>query len=326
MPPSNSHLPRSAPMPLLAAFALLLAAAPVTPRPAAAQQVADSTFAPEILTPSYPPGAGPVVMLDEAHANFHTLAGRYLAFGRLLTRDGYRMRSNSVRLTAAALEGVRVLVIANALNARNVGEWFLPTPSAFQEEECDAIAAWVRGGGSLLLIADHMPFAGAAADLAARFGIHFYNGFAMDPTLEEGRMRFFRRDGSLAAHPITAGRTRADAVDSLTAFTGSAFRLSAPGEPLMTLPAGTVVLLPEEAWQFSRRTPRVGGEGLLQGAALRVGAGRVAVFAEAAMFSAQLSGPEREPAGMNDPIAARNPRFLLNVMAWLTGALPATTR
>ena len=48
------------------------------------------------------------------------------------------------------------------------------------------------------------------------------------------------------------------------------------------------------------------------------GKGRVAVFGEAAMFSAQLAGPERRPVGMNKPEAPQNPQFLLNLIHWLT--------
>jgi hypothetical protein len=62
-------------------------------------------------------------------------------------------------------------------------------------------------------------------------------------------------------------------------------------------------------------------KGHLQGAVLPFGKGRVAVFGEAAMFSAQLSGPTNNPMGMNAAIAKQNPQFLLNVMHWLTGLL-----
>lgn len=303
-------------------LSLSLAAFVVFTRPAHAQQIADSTFAPAIAAPAYPAGAGPVVLLDEAHVNFHTLEGRYLPFGRLLTRDGYRVRPNRERFTPGLLAAARVLVIANALNKVNETEWTLPTPSAFDSTECVAVREWVRGGGSLLLIADHMPMAGAAESLAAEFGVQFYNGFALDAAAREGRMRFFRRDSSLADDVVTRGRNMAERVDSLTSFTGQAFRLTGPGRPLLTLPRGTVVWLPLVAWEFSRLTPHVSGAGLLQGAVLPFGQGRVAVFGEAAMFSAQLAGPHRQPVGMNDPNAPRNPQFLLNVMRWLTGALP----
>ena len=54
---------------------------------------------------------------------------------------------------------------------------------------------------------------------------------------------------------------------------------------------------------------------------MEVGKGRVAIFGEAAMFSAQLAGPEKVPMGMNNPVAKQNPQFLLNVMRWLSGLL-----
>ena len=51
--------------------------------------------------------------------------------------------------------------------------------------------------------------------------------------------------------------------------------------------------------------------------------GRVAVFGEAAMFTAQLAGPNAAPMGMNAPIAGQNARFALHVMRWLAGTGPA---
>jgi hypothetical protein len=46
----------------------------------------------------------------------------------------------------------------------------------------------------------------------------------------------------------------------------------------------------------------------------------LAVFGEAAMFSAQLAGPQKRPMGMNVPRAKQNCQLLLNVMHWLTRA------
>jgi hypothetical protein len=290
--------------------------------PTEAQQVADSAFAPEIARPAYAEGAGPVVLVDEAHTNFHTTDGRYYAFAQTLRRDGYQVRGVRAPFTPRALADAQVLVIANALHASNDQNWTLPNPSAFTPEEIAAVEAWVRDGGSLLLIADHMPFPGAAAELASAFGVTMGNGFAYDAAENESKMRFARSDGSLADHPVTRGRDAAERVDSVFAFTGQAFRATAPGaEPLMTLAAGSVLLLPQVAWQFTAETPRAQVGGQLQGAVLRHGRGRVAVFGEAAMFSAQRAGPQRQPMGMNDPRAPQNVQFLLNVMHWLTGAL-----
>jgi hypothetical protein len=76
--------------------------------------------------------------------------------------------------------------------------------------------------------------------------------------------------------------------------------------------------MPQVAWQFTEQTPRVAVEGWCQGATLRFGKGRVALFGEAAMFTAQLAGPNRAPVGMNAPQAPQNAQFLLNVVRWLT--------
>lgn len=302
--------------------ALPLLAAGLLASRAAAQQVADSSFTVPSIAPAYPGGTGPVVLLDEAHANFHTLDGRYFVFGKVLRQDGYQVRPSRVSLSAQALSGVRVLVIANALHPSNTGRWELPTPSAFTAAEITAVRAWVEAGGSLLLIADHMPFPGAAGALAEAFGVHMRNGFAYDSSRTNSRFAFTRASGRLATHPVTDGRNAAERVDSIVAFTGQAFHVDAPGRALMTLERGTIVLEPRVAWQFDAKTPSVPGAGLLQGAVLSIGKGRVAVFGEAAMFSAQLGGAQRMPMGMNDPAAPQNPQFLLNVMHWLSGLLP----
>ena len=263
-----------------------------------------------------------MVLVDEGHTNFHTTDGRYYPFARLLRRDGYVVRCHGGPFTREALAGVRVLVIANALHPQNATSWQLPTPSAFTPGEIALVEAWVRGGGSLFLIADHMPFPGAAAELAAAFGVEFNNGFAVDSLDRGGTMRFARADGSLADHAVVRGRGPDERVDSVFTFTGQAFRLTADGgAPLLTLARGAEVLMPEVAWQFSDATPRIAAEGMLQGAVLTHGRGRVAVFGEAAMFSAQRAGPQRQPMGMNNPRASQNVQFLLNVMHWLTGLL-----
>jgi hypothetical protein len=52
------------------------------------------------------------------------------------------------------------------------------------------------------------------------------------------------------------------------------------------------------------------------------GQGRVAVFGEAAMFSAQVVGPDKRPIGMNAPDARDNSRFALNLLHWLSAVQP----
>jgi hypothetical protein len=291
----------------------------ITAAGANAQQVPDPDFNPPIPNPEFDPGEGPLVLVDAAHNNFHTADGRYGAFARLLERDGYVVGSNEQPFTRAVLSRGAVMVIANAIADENVGDWVLPTPSAFTDGEIDAVVDWVSRGGSLLLIADHMPIAGNAEALAAAFGLRFYNGFAFDED-GGGAVLFSRAAGTLRETPVSNGRHRGERVDSIATFTGQAFRVD-PGveaEPLLVLPDGYTVWLPEVAWEFSDATPRVSGAHLLQGALLRYGEGRLAVFGEAAMFSAQLAGPNRTPMGMSRPEAAQNPQLVLNVIHWLT--------
>jgi hypothetical protein len=45
------------------------------------------------------------------------------------------------------------------------------------------------------------------------------------------------------------------------------------------------------------------------------------MFGEAAMFSAQLAGPQKRKVGMNDELAKQNYQLLLNIIHWLDGKL-----
>jgi hypothetical protein len=287
-----------------------------------AQQVADPDYAPLIEQPQYESGRGPRVVIDAAHRNFHTADDRYAPFATLLRRDGYRVESSTEPFDARSLAGVDVLVISNAMHEQSEADWApLPTYSAFTSAEIVEVEKWVRDGGSLLLIADHMPLAGHAEALAAAFGVRFHNGFAFD-SARNGLITFRRADGTLPPSVAADGRGGSERVDFVTTFTGQAFRVD-PGidaDPLLIMPAGSELLLPEVAFEFSERTPRISAANFLQGALVRHGAGRVAVFGEAAMFSAQLAGPERRPMGMNAPDARENYRYALNVLHWLSRA------
>jgi hypothetical protein len=295
------------------------------------QQVVDAEYVPHVERPEFALGAGPLVLIDAAHHNFHTVDGRYHHFAELLRLDGYRVEGTDVLFTPQALQDIEVLVISNALHASNSQEWALPTPSAFTATEIDALEAWVSEGGSLLLIADHMPFPGAAADLAAVFGLRFLNGFALNERDEGERAdtraavrtpTVFERDsGSLADHVITAGRRPEEKIDRVATFTGQAFRLEGAGAPLLKFPSGFVSVQPTRAWEFTESQERQDLDGWLQGAAVVHGRGRVAVFGEAAMFTAQRASTSHEPMGLNAPIAAQNAQFVLNVLHWLSGEL-----
>ncbi|MCI0485601.1 MAG: DUF4350 domain-containing protein [Blastocatellia bacterium] len=303
---------------LALSFVLLTGLAGINIR---AQQVADTAFNPPIEKPAYAKDGGPVVAIDEAHYNFHTADGRYLAFANLLRRDGYIVKGSSALFSKDSLNEVKILVIANALAERNREDWSLPTPSAFSDKEISAVRDWVKAGGSLFLIADHMPCAGAAEKLGAAFGFKFSNGYAMNEKARGGPMIFRKSDRTLRDHPITRGRIDAEKVEAVATFTGSAFQAGKDAEPVLVFGPDVVSFETKVAGEFPPETPRVPVSGWLHGAVLKFGKGRVAIFGEAAMFSAQLAGPNRRPMGMNAPVASENPKFLLNIMHWLSGLL-----
>jgi len=295
-------------------------------------QIADPDFTPTVTNPTYESGQGPVVAIDEAHNNFHTKDGRFQTFAELLTNDGYQVVSNTATFTEANLAGIDILVIANALHISNVGyeNWNGQIRAAFETSEIDALETWVKGGGSLMLMADHYPFPKAAENLGLRFGFIFSNGYcfrANSPLLIgqsddlHNMIEFTIDDDTLSTSSIVQGRSLSETVSKAVSFTGQAFWL-APGstaKKLMTLRMGTLSLYPTEADGFTLTTPVLHNGGMLQGATLELEQGRIAVFGEAGMFSAQLSATEPVfKQGMNNENATENLQFALNVAHWLS--------
>lgn len=281
-----------------------------------AQQIADTYYRPVIVHKAYTENSGPVIFIDEGHQNFHTKEGRYKAFSNLLERDGYRVKAYGGPFSMDRLEKGQILVISNALNPINKDKWYLPTPSAFSKKEISVLKQWVQKGGSLFLIADHMPMAGAAHDLAKEFGFEMTNGFALD-TVNEGPTIFNLKNKTLVGSEITKGRFSNESVSEVASFTGQAFQSPSEATPILILPDTHVNILPDTAWVFDRYTERYKAKGLHQGAYMSYGMGRIVVFGEAAMLTSQLAGPDRVPFGMSNELAKQNYQLLLNIIHWL---------
>lgn len=275
-----------------------------------AQQVADTSLFFTIQEAAYPLGEGPQVYVDASHNNFHTVGGRYAAFGKVLRTDGYRVSDQEAKITPEVLTGCEVYVIANPLHDSNVGNWINPCPSAFTEAEIEALNEWVNEGGSLFLIADHMPFGGAAEELGASFGVEWLNCFAMD-NRRRNFDRFSKKKGTLEETPLTAD------ISTIVTFTGSAFRAPEDAQVIVPLDENFTLLSPEQAWQFEDETPHQSAAGWQQIAYFSYGKGKVVVSGEAAMFSAQLSGPQQRKFGMNTQAAKENVQLLRNLIGWL---------
>lgn len=275
------------------------------------QQQVDNDFIPKIETPLFERGKGPLLLVDGGHHNFHTLDDKFAPFGKVAEMDGFSVRSIQGEIKTRELKEARTLVIANALNEKNADSWQQPVYPAFTPEEVKQISDWVWNGGRLLLIADHMPFPGAAADLAQSMGFTFYDGFALCRPKTKFDV-FSYSNGMLQRNELT---TLHGPIDSIVSFTGQAFNIPDSAVSVITFDSSYKVLLPEVAWEFSRDMKMMPAAGLSQLAYSRYGAGKVVVSGEAAMFTAQRAGDTR--FGLNAPFAPNNVALLLNILEWL---------
>lgn len=284
------------------------------------QQVPDTSFYIENLDPVYQLSKGPVIFIDEGHQNFHTKEGRYKPFANILEQDGYRVRSYPDTFDLQKLNQCKILVVSNAIHVGNTQAWHVPVFSAFTQGEIRTIKQWVNEGGRLFLIADHMPFAGAAADLAEALGFTFTNGFAMN---KEGRgnSEFSIKENTLHENAITKGRNHFEALETIISYTGQAFTKPNDAYPILTFDKYHTNIIPDTAWVFDHNASKFSAEGMCQGAYKTFGKGRIVVFGEAAMFTAQLVGPKKQKSGMNSKEAKENYKLLLNIIHWLDGIL-----
>ncbi|HEY7186492.1 MAG TPA: DUF4350 domain-containing protein [Vicinamibacterales bacterium] len=295
-----------------------------------AQQIADPNFNPTIRGRAYSETL-PVVVVDEAHENFHTIGGRYKPFADVLRADGYLVAAGTQAFTKASLGSAVVLVISNAvgsgLNQSNVGN----PPSAFTDAECDAVRDWVHDGGSLLLIADHAPFGATAATLAARFGVEMGKGYVWtvqgnkpEPTMT---ITYSRDNNVVGEHPITRGVSR------VVTFTGQSLSVPTGGTALLKLntayeSSGANAQSDVASFREGKPTSARAITNRAQAVAFEYGKGRVVMTGEAAMFSAHVirfTDPQgrttESKMGMNVP-GNDNQQFLVNILRWLTHHAP----
>ncbi len=217
--------------------------------------------------------------------------------------------------TVKELKKCEILMIVNALSEKNLREWKNPTFSAFTDQEISYINDWIYDGGSLLLIVDHMPLPGAAYDLAKSFGFELKNGHTKQIPWNDNW--FYRADSSLSENVITNRSNSNVLVDSVLAFGGSAFLIPEDATSIMTLDSDYYQWEPDVAWQLTPEE-RYPAPGFSMGAFKTYGQGKVAVFSEAMMFTAQLGGGfSWMKLGMNHKDKPQNYQLLLNTIHWL---------
>ncbi|WP_459209268.1 hypothetical protein [Aquimarina rhabdastrellae] len=281
-----------------------------------AQQVPDTLYNPIIKSITYKQRQGTTIHIDNGHRNFHTRTNRFLPFSRVLEKDGYNVVDYEGKFTKANLEEVAILVISNALHQNARPPFMIPTKSAFTTEEVAVVAQWVKKGGSLFLIADHMPFAGAAAMLAKEFDFEFYDSFVFEGE-DNGIIDFTSKNKMLNDNVITSGRNKLEEVSSIRTFTGQGFKIPKKAVSILSFNTKHTAFLPKQMWVFDDRTKKIPARELSQGAYTKYGKGRLVIFGEAAMFTGQLAGPSRIKVGMNADEASENYQLLLNIIHWL---------
>jgi hypothetical protein len=105
-------------------------------------------------------------------------------------------------------------------------------------------------------------------------------------------------------------------VNEVAPYTGSAFPIPREAIPVLQFSREHWSLQPDTAWVFHPDTPKILLENYYQGALMKSGKEKIAVFGEAAMFTAQIVN-ESIKVGINSPDAPENARFELNVIHWL---------
>ena len=294
-----------------------------------ALQQSDSSYAPQLARRTWPTG-GPTVAIDDAHWNMFTAVKGYAPFAKLLLADGYTVLDKGNVASPEVLEAATIVVIANALGfrgvIRQVGELAgvrldAIAADAFTDQEADRLEAWVRNGGSLLLIADHAPAGRAARSLAERFGVKMRDGYIFDPERSElwspTFLVFTRHYKMLGLHPIIDGKDAGDAIDRIVTFTGQALEGPAHATQLLTLS--------QTAFESSGRTASLEDRkpvgGLAQALAFAHGRGRVVVVGEATVLTSQMLTEAGTTQRMGLQWAkSDNERFARNVMRWLSKA------
>lgn len=270
--------------------------------------IPDKFYSPD-FTPKYPKEKGTAVYIDEAHHNYHTVSGLYTTFANILRKDGYRILAFENSFTDESLKPIQILVIANALNEKNIDHWEPPVYPAFDDKEMVCVKKWVQQGGALFLIADHPPFSSAAKKLGQVFGFSFSDATARQRVKSGGDL-FCRQNKMLAENEITNGNDPSLYVDSIVTFTGQAFKI--PDQAI------SILNFNENYALYGSNDLPGNIRGFSQGAYMQYGKGKLVVFGEAAMFSGQYgAGLSWIKIGLNSPKAKNNYKLLLNIVHWL---------
>ncbi|HVQ17152.1 MAG TPA: hypothetical protein VMS40_26290 [Vicinamibacterales bacterium] len=283
------------------------------------------------------------VMLDEAHHNIMaTASGGYRPLVHVLTEAGFDVTPNTLPFRPDRLATTDIVVVANPNGAGERAPMAERATSAFTDSEIDALEAWVRGGGGLLLVTDHYPTGVAAQRLGERFGVKLSGGWTDDPANRRelpgygrvfGYLVFSLENGLLPDHPITRGSDEEEKIEGVSTMTGGSMEGPPGSVSLLRLSPTAVDWIPSStARALSNTAPsntvpsktpqtqardfnpcpscdQVSAAGHSQGIAFGFGRGRLVIIGEmGALIDYSVPGMQ-------------NRQFALNIVRWLNREL-----
>ncbi|CAN5517083.1 hypothetical protein BH10BAC4_BH10BAC4_20260 [soil metagenome] len=269
------------------------------------------------VTVNKPKLSGLRIVFDQGHKNHHQIDRTYQPFANLLRNDGSIVKSTENPIDISTLSTADIFVIGTAMGNEEPGE-----KSPFTDNEVNSLEAWIRNGGSVLLITEHYPFGVAMEPLLNKFGVIVHNGYTEDSTMINNNatdaLLFDKSKGQLNKdHPITADISR------VNTFTGSSVKGDSTWTPLLILSSNA------QNYNVDVKIDREGGDvrvgvsyadfypanDYAQGLCKIYGKGKIVILSESALLTAQID-KNGNKFGMN--IAdTDNKQFTLNIIRWL---------
>ncbi len=274
----------------------------------------------------------PLILIDRGHNNWFWRPDETdPVMHEYLIESGFQVQSNDGAYTRKMLGGVQIVQTGNAFPPGDNEDWSQPAFSAFSKGEIKLLQEWVKEGGSLLVVVEHMPFPAAYTDLLRAFGVEVSDGFALDGTklddlsqadvADAGYLVFHHKDGLLADHPILNGTSGFEKIDFVTTDVGAAFRLPEGAVSLVTLGAGSISLETGNSWVFDEETIYREVTGWSQAGIIEYGRGRVAVLGDSFLFTAPgFIEPPFVEHEKDIQYGKNNHIFTQNLIRWLVGA------
>jgi hypothetical protein len=278
-----------------------------------------------LASPSWPPGEGPAVLVDNAHWNSATTARGLAGFAALLRADGYRLLPDGNATRAEMLADARIGVVANPLGLSGLARGAaarlgLPPITALDDEalwvqEMETTVQWVVNGGSLLVAVDEGPPARAVRGLITHFGLSLEEGLVLDLGHSEPRapdhLVFSRENGLIGDHPIVGGGPARLPVNRLVSVGGPA--ISAPADTAVLLRLGASAVVVDRLGRSPADGTRVAG--LARAVAFERGRGRVVVVADTSLLTGLIDA-DGVSYGLGSE-GTQADRFAIGVMRWL---------